>query len=312
MSVSLFKGAPSGAALRRRSRYNAQRMTLNDSFRSALIRLGIEKPDLLSRHQVRLALASTNSGHIRSLLGSSHKTDLGVGLGYNTRILYMSPWKEAGLNSCPFSSPGCRAGCLISSGRMVTDQCERSRISKRLLLALGPDMFRDLLHCEIRKHEIESDIKELGAVVRLNGTTDLDPRSMVQFEDHPMTRFMDYTKRPVRSAERLNLLGIPNYDLTFSLDETPVSRMRADQWLERGHGVAVVVGSKQNDSKEAAKNVARAIVERGELWGLPAVDGDAHDLRFLDPAGPRYVILSAKGKALRDRSGFVHRFHGGA
>ena len=134
---------------------------------------------------------------------------------------------------------------------------------------------------------------------------------MVHFADHSVTQFMDYTKRPVRSAERLGLLDVPNYHLTFSLDERKISRMRADQWVERGHGVAVVVGHAGNDSSKGAKKIARAIVERGELWGLPVVDGDAHDLRFLDPAGPHYVILSAKGKALRDRSGFVHRFYGG-
>ena len=38
--------------------------------------------------------------------------------------------------------------------------------------------------------------------------------------------------------------------------------------------------------------------------GVPVIDGDKHDLRFLDPAGV-IVGLKAKGKAVRDKSGFV-------
>ena len=36
----------------------------------------------------------------------------------------------------------------------------------------------------------------------------------------------------------------------------------------------------------------------------PVIDGDAHDLRFLDPSG-YYIGLSAKGSAKQDHSGFV-------
>ena len=35
-----------------------------------------------------------------------------------------------------------------------------------------------------------------------------------------------------------------------------------------------------------------------------AIDGDAHDLRFLDPASA-IVYLKAKGRAKKDTSGFV-------
>jgi hypothetical protein len=41
-----------------------------------------------------------------------------------------------------------------------------------------------------------------------------------------------------------------------------------------------------------------------EYLGLPVVDGDKDDLRFLDPKGV-VVALYAKGKAKRDTSGFV-------
>ena len=38
--------------------------------------------------------------------------------------------------------------------------------------------------------------------------------------------------------------------------------------------------------------------------GLPVIDGDKDDLRFLDPQGV-IVGLIAKGKAKQDKSGFV-------
>jgi hypothetical protein len=38
--------------------------------------------------------------------------------------------------------------------------------------------------------------------------------------------------------------------------------------------------------------------------GFPVIDGDLHDLRFLDPHGV-IVGLKAKGKAVYDQSGFV-------
>jgi hypothetical protein len=51
-----------------------------------------------------------------------------------------------------------------------------------------------------------------------------------------------------------------------------------------------------------------AVVFRGELpetfRGLPVIDGDKDDLRFLDPKGV-VVGLKAKGSAKHDKSGFV-------
>ena len=43
-----------------------------------------------------------------------------------------------------------------------------------------------------------------------------------------------------------------------------------------------------------------------KTWeGLPVINGDADDLRILDPKGGHIVALYAKGKAKRDVSGFV-------
>ena len=43
-----------------------------------------------------------------------------------------------------------------------------------------------------------------------------------------------------------------------------------------------------------------------EWLGLKVIDGDEHDLRFIDPVGV-IVGLKAKGKAKKDQTGFVVR-----
>jgi len=77
-----------------------------------------------------------------------------------------------------------------------------------------------------------------------------------------------------------------NYSLTFSRSET--NEADCIRVLEAGGNVAVVFRHKP------------------DTWhGFPVIDGDAHDLRHLDPRGV-VVALSPKGpKAKRDKSGFV-------
>ena len=63
---------------------------------------------------------------------------------------------------------------------------------------------------------------------------------------------------------------------------------------------------------DAMKNgMNAAVVFRSQIvipdtWrGLPVIDGDKDDLRFLDPQGGHIVSLYAKGRAKKDTSGFV-------
>ena len=94
-------------------------------------------------------------------------------------------------------------------------------------------------------------------------------------------QFYDYTKVPGRD------LGIPNYHLTFSLAESNEEDAAAE--LQRGMNIAVVFDGVPS-----------------EYLGVPVVDGDESDLRFLDPSGV-VVGLKAKGEARGDTSGFVKR-----
>ena len=138
----------------------------------------------------------------------------------------------------------------------------------------------------IRKAEREG----LTLAVRLNGTSDIRWETIALegarniFEMFPGVTFYDYTKLP----NRRNLPA--NYRLTFSRGEQGPDKVR--DIIRGGRNVAAVfrVGRRE---------------ELPLFWeGLPVIDGDRTDLRFLDPEGV-VVGLRAKGAAPRDRSGFV-------
>jgi hypothetical protein len=147
---------------------------------------------------------------------------------------------------------------------------------------------------DIERHVRRAERHGLKPAVRLNGTSDL-PWERIRcgehanvFERFPDVEFYDYTKVPVGIRRRA--LDIPNYHLTFSLAESNDDNAR--------------------DAMAAGLNVAAVFaVKRGQplpetYWRRPVIDGDVSDLRFTDPAGC-IVGLRAKGRAIKDRSGFV-------
>ena len=71
-----------------------------------------------------------------------------------------------------------------------------------------------------------------------------------------------------------------------------------------GNAALVVAGS--TTKKADARKVARRLIETGHR-GRVCYSMDTHDARWADPAG-QLGILYAKGAALSDTSGFVHRF----
>ena len=80
----------------------------------------------------------------------------------------------------------------------------------------------------------------------------------------------------------------------------------AKEWLRAGGNAAVVVAAAGSSKRKDAKRVARQLVASG--WqGFPCIDGDLSDVRFRDQPGS-WVVLYAKGDALKDSSGFVVRF----
>jgi len=215
--------------------------------------------------------------------------------GYLTSILHLAPADLSGYQTCPKATAGCKAACLNTAGRggifkkgENTNVIQQARIRKTRAFFENREQFLMELF-----HEIESTIKYaekkgLIPVFRLNGTSDIgwekirvgQYRNMM--EAFPNIQFYDYTKIAGRTVPA-------NYNLTFSAADG------------NDHDVYRAI--------EAGYNVA-AVFDKGlpeQYLGLPVINADDTDLRFLDPKG---VIagLKAKGKAKKDTSGFVKKF----
>jgi hypothetical protein len=147
------------------------------------------------------------------------------------------------------------------------------------------------LRREVELLEKRARKRNLKPAVRLNGSSDLPWERIVPslFAEFPQVRFYDYTKSPSRVQAWINGESPRNYHLTFSRAETEQSQRDAERLAQCGANVAVVFD------------------RLPYKWrGRPVIDGDKHDARFVDRRGV-IVGLIAKGKAKKDRTGFVVR-----
>lgn len=225
---------------------------------------------------------------MRLLTEANAKTSKGEALGYMTGILYLSPANESGVrNVCPFASAGCKSGCLYTAGRAVIfPHIQQARIRKTQLLVTNRTEFLNQLRSDIRSLARRAGKRGMRPAVRINGTSDIADLPMIMAKEFPMVQFYDYTKIP-----RPYLRVLPNYHLTFSLSES--NSAAAVDALKHGVNVAAVFHVKRGQPLPET------------FLGAPVIDGDLHDLRFLDGYHGAVIGLRAKGKAKHDTSGFV-------
>jgi hypothetical protein len=224
------------------------------------------------------------------------KTIKGEKLGYITGILYLAPHTISGKNVCSFASKGCAAACLFTAGRGVCKNIQNARIRKTEEFFADPKGFIEILAGDILILEKRCKRNDNLLAIRLNGTSDLPFERMggkfqvSLMERFPQVEFYDYTKNPNRMKAYLRGEMPKNYHLTFSRSEN--NGRVAEEILRLGGNVAMVFACKKKE--ELPKEYA----------DYKVVDGDNHDLRFLDETNV-IVGLRAKGKARQDKSGFV-------
>lgn len=229
-------------------------------------------------------------------IDANAKTVKGQAYGYMTGVLYLAPFKLSGINVCPMAElAACHGPCLNTAGRGVFPNVQDARIRKTVLFHENREEFMRLLVLDIMRLITRADAQGFMPVVRLDGTSDIKWENIDFtfdgihynniFEMFPFTQFYDYTKIPGR-----NVADIHNYDLTFSYSGTPAFQPYVQRAVDAGMRIAVVFRT-------------RAAIPKTFL-GMPCVDGDESDLRFLDPKGV-VVALYAKGRARLDQSGFV-------
>lgn len=241
------------------------------------------------------------------------------GQRYVTGIMYLAPADMGGEKTsdrdnakhatlCPMAELAqCKAPCLNSAGRGQFNSVQLSRLRKTLYFNQCQSFFTAQLVDEIEalRAKVKRDSEKLGVpiqlCIRLNGTSDIRWEHVPIYRDNgegvivrqplsimemfPDVQFYDYTKLPSRSRQ-----PFPNYDLTFSYSGVAGFQHAYIKAANKGFRMAAVVRN------ERAK--------QSRLGDANAYDGDEHDLTFLRPQGS-VLLLTAKGKAKRDTSGFV-------
>lgn len=243
-------------------------------------------------------------------ISADAKTVKGEKQGYLTGILYLAPHTIAGIgNLCPDATKGCMSACLYTAGRGAFNNVQRARIAKTKRFKADRAGFMAELVKDIAALVRKAKRAGMTPVVRLNGTSDLPWESIALpdrlgkvsiMAEFPDVQFYDYTKSARRMAAFCGGAFPANYHLTFSRSEC--NDTSAQRILAAGGNVAVVFDTRKGDALPATWNM------------YTIVDGDTSDLRFLDrkvsgaysKSHPGLVIgLRAKGRARRDRSGFV-------
>ncbi len=228
-------------------------------------------------------------------IDTNAKTVKGATQGFMTGIVYLAPSNESGVaNTCPHASKGCRDACLFTAGRGSMDNVRNPRIKKTVSFFADKASWINQLKGEISKAKKKATKNNVEFVARLNGTSDIAWENENIFQTEKDTQFYDYTKSSKRMIKFLEGKMPANYHLTFSKSET--NDFLCDIVLRRGGNVAMVF----KDYKKVVKDGHYDF--KGRRYKV--VDGDKNDLRFKDPKNC-IVALKAKGKALKDTSGFV-------
>lgn len=227
------------------------------------------------------ALGTKHRNAFTLLTAANTKTIKGEKAGYFSAILYLAPHTlGGGATLCPHSTDDCRAMCLAGAGMSGLPLQLQAKLNRTKLFNENREAFVDSLARDIEKLKRIAKTEGLKPVLRLNGTSDVMWERIFPGWEHLGVQRMDYTKIPLEHRKPDLDAG---YHLTYSY-MGPQDAERAIRYLAHGHSVAAVVPIDVKDALLSRPDHRR-----------PLVDGDAHDLRFLDPPGS-LVLLRPKGR----------------
>ncbi len=205
--------------------------------------------------------------------------------GYATVGLNLAPATEAyfltRVNMCPSASKGCLATCLRHSGQNIFTQGKIARIARTVLwLEFRPE-FLAIVGAEVRRWRRWSKARGLQLAFRANLLSDsAELAQSVQDEVYNDDTFAGDE-------------ALPFYDYTAN---------EVDMYLEDG---ITRVFSRKEDNEDAVMRVlghglpVSVVFGSNDLpsqWrGYDVIDGDEHDLRFIDANGPVVIGLRVKG-----------------
>jgi hypothetical protein len=210
-------------------------------------------------------------------------------LDIDTFILYLAPTSLSGHNVCPKATKECINGCLNTSGRAiggVHSYIVKARINKTKFFYDQRERFNEVLFKEVKLAKGRSERKGKQFVVRLNGTSDLNPILFKSggkniLETFPDVQFYDYTK--ILNRIELTKKHL-NYDLTFSFTGHNWSDCLIA--LENNVRVATIFNIKVGQPLPESFN------------GFTVVDGDKYDYRPIDE---KNVIVGLRWKNIANK-----------
>ena len=223
------------------------------------------------------------------------KLKKGEQFGFMSFGIHFAPSDISGYQVCASASKGCTSACLYTSGHGRFTRTQEARIAKTKKFFETREQFLVELVKEAKASMRKADREGFKPAFRLNLTSDVRwetipvtvdgityPNIMTAF---PQVQWYDYTKHT-------NRRNIPaNYHLTFSRSESNDNKVQ--EMFDRGFNVAIVFDTKKGDPLPT------------QYMGRTVIDGDEHDLRFLDPKGV-WVGLRGKGEAKKGtHNGFV-------
>lgn len=202
----------------------------------------------------------------QNLLGSENvKLKKAAKMNWRGLGLSLAPANYSGYEVCASRTPQCTKHCIFTAGRGRFPKTMVGRIFRTIWFFRDRAGFMDRLYREVDRNR--------DAAIRLNVFSDWmwERQFPDLFATFPDVQFYDYTKH----FNRMFRTRPDNYHLTFSLTES--NAPQSQQVLAAGMNVAAVLRDMN-----------------GTLFGHPIIDGDEHDLRFLDPTGV-VVGLHPKG-----------------
>ena len=193
-----------------------------------------------------------------------------------------APWKW--LNVCPYSTPGCRGACLVDSGHLANSPAKRAMLARTALYCKSQEKFWSLVDHEIRLHNRRVRRKGKTLVVRLDGTSQINIEEQAPWilDMHLDVIFQDYFEGPYKTGW------------------TRANRYVVSSGTERDTEVTI----RHRNNVVFPVNVPKDAPLPRMFMGRLVVDGDKHDLRFLDHQYDRAVLVRMKGNT-KDVHGFI-------
>jgi hypothetical protein len=193
-----------------------------------------------------------------------------------------SPFIGSAFDACIGATDACRLACVGSrtgQGRLPSSAI--ARIGRTIALHVDPVTFWARYDREVQREQRRAERKGYRLAMRCNVASDHAHVAARSAATHPDVAHYDYT------AIAANVRRVDGVRRVYSLKDGAQRRMLAKRMIDEGRGVAVVFAAS-----------ARRKEPLPATWnGAPVIDGDLHDLWFLQApeTGPFVVGLRVKG-----------------